>query len=152
MTGWRVGFAVGHEDAINALRQVKDNYDSGVFNAIQDAAAVALDRFDDPAIAAMRDEYRKRRDLMVAGLRAIGCDARAPEAGIFVWSPNPMDGSTGRPTDSWAFVGRLIDQAGVVTVPGAGFDESAGGWTRWSLTRETHRIAEAMERVKRLEF
>lgn len=152
MTGWRVGFAVGHEDVINALRQVKDNFDSGVFNAIQDAAALALDRFDDPAIAEMRGEYKKRRDLVVAGLRAIGCEAHAPEAGIFVWSPNPIDRASGRPIDSWSFVGKLIDEAAVVTVPGAGFDESAGGWVRVSLTRETHRIAEAMERLKKIAF
>jgi LL-diaminopimelate aminotransferase len=73
MTGWRIGFAVGHEDVINALRQVKDNYDSGVFNAIQSAAAVALDHYDHADIAGMRDEYHKRRDIAVNGLRAIGC-------------------------------------------------------------------------------
>ena len=73
MTGWRIGFAVGQEDVINALRQVKDNYDSGVFNAIQSAAAVALDHYDHADIAGMRDEYHKRRDIAVNGLRAIGC-------------------------------------------------------------------------------
>lgn len=150
MTGWRIGFAVGHEEVIGALRQVKDNYDSGVFNAIQAAAAVALDRFDDPAITAMREEYRRRRDLAVAGLRAIGCQVEPPAAGIFVWARCPIDRATGRPMDSWTFAGRLIDEAAVVTVPGAGFDETASGWFRLSLTRETHRIAEAMERLKKL--
>jgi LL-diaminopimelate aminotransferase len=150
MTGWRIGFAVGHEEVIGALRQVKDNYDSGVFNAIQAAAAVALDRFDDPVISTMRREYQVRRDLAVAGLRAIGCEVAPPEAGIFVWARCPIDRATGRAMDSWKFAGRLIDEAAVVTVPGAGFDETASGWFRLSLTRETHRIAEAMERLKRL--
>ncbi|MFN0132453.1 MAG: aminotransferase class I/II-fold pyridoxal phosphate-dependent enzyme [Phycisphaerales bacterium] len=150
MTGWRVGFAVGHEDAIAALRQAKDNYDSGVFNAIQAAAAVALDRFDDPQIAAMRAEYQSRRDIVVRGLRAVGCEAEPPEAGIFVWARTQK--VDGRPMDSWAFSGKLIDEAGVVTVPGAGFDESASGWVRVSLTRETERIAEAMERLGKLQF
>lgn len=147
MTGWRVGFAVGHESVIAALKQVKDNYDSGVFNAIQNAAAVALDRFDDPAISAMRGVYRERRDVVVTGLRAIGCDVHAPEAGIFVWARCPIDAATGKPMDSWGFVGRLIDEAAVVTVPGAGFAESATGFVRVSLTRETARIAEAMQRL-----
>jgi len=150
MTGWLIGFAVGHEEVIGALRQTKDNYDSGVFNAIQAAAAVALERFDDPAIAGMREEYRVRRDLAVAGLRAIGCEVTPPEAGIFVWARCPIDRATGRPMDSWKFAGKLIDEAGVVTVPGAGFDETASGWFRLSLTRETARIAEAMERLKKL--
>ncbi len=152
MTGWRIGFAVGHEAVIGALRQVKDNFDSGVFNAIQNAAAVALDRFDDPAITSMREEYRKRRDLAVAGLRAIGCECDAPEAGIFVWARTPKDSTTGRSMDSWKFAGRLIDEVGVVTVPGAGFDESASGWFRLSLTRETKRIEEAMGRLRALKF
>jgi LL-diaminopimelate aminotransferase len=155
MTGWRVGFAVGHEEVIGALRQVKDNYDSGVFNAIQAAAVVALDRFDDPAITSMRDEYHKRRDLAAAGLRAIGCEVTPPSAGIFVWARCPIDkssGGGGRPMDSWKFAIKLIEEAAVVTVPGAGFDETASGWFRLSLTRETHRIAEAMERLKKVNW
>jgi LL-diaminopimelate aminotransferase len=152
MTGWRIGFAVGHEEVIGALRQVKDNYDSGVFNAIQAAAVVALDRFDDRVITSMRDEYHKRRDLATAGLRAIGCEVTPPSAGIFVWARCPIDKSSGRPMDSWKFAIKLIEEAAVVTVPGAGFDETASGWFRLSLTRETHRIAEAMERLKEINW
>jgi len=147
MTGWRIGFAVGHEQVIAALKQVKDNYDSGPFNAIQNAAAVALDRFDDPEIAGVRSIYRERRDLVINALRKLGCDAHAPQAGIFVWSPCPRDPDTGSPMDSWRFARRLIEEAGVVTVPGAGFAESASQWFRVSLTRETARIAEAMHRL-----
>lgn len=150
MTGWRIAFAVGHPEVIGALRQVKDNVDSGVFNAIQDAGVVALDRFNDPAIGAMREEYRVRRDFVVQGLRAIGCEVSEPRAGIFVWARCPIDPSTGQPMDSWKFVGKLIDEAAVVTVPGAGFAESAASWVRVSLTRETGRISEAMDRLKRL--
>lgn len=150
MTGWRIGFAVGHEAVVAALKQAKDNFDSGPFNAVQNAGAVALDRFDDPVIAGMRDEYRTRRDLVVTGLRAIGCQVEPPHAGIFVWSQCPVDRSTGKLMDSWRFVGRLIDEAAVVTVPGAGFCDSAAGWVRVSLTRETDRIAQAMDRIKKL--
>lgn len=152
MTGWRIGFAVGHEEVIGALRQVKDNYDSGVFNAIQSAGAVALDRFDDPEIAGMREVYHQRREIAVAGLRAIGCEVTPPEAGIFVWARCPVDPSTGRPMDSWEFAIKLIEEAAVVTVPGAGFDESASGFFRLSLTRQTERLAEAMERLKKLRW
>ncbi len=150
MTGWRIGFAVGHEEVIAALKQTKDNYDSGPFNAIQDAAAIALDRFDDPAITTMRDEYRRRRDIVTSGLQRMGCEATPPDAGIFVWAPCPTDTLTGRPWDSWKFVGRAIDEAAVVMVPGAGFADTAKGHVRISLTRETARIAEAMERLAKL--
>lgn len=154
MTGWRIGFAVGHEDVIAALRQAKDNYDSGPFNAVQDAAEVALDRYDDPAIATMRAEYKIRRDLVVAGLRAAGCHADPPRAGIFVWSPCPsVAGDAGRRRmNSWEFADRLISEAAVVTVPGAGFSDEATDWFRVSLTRETERLREAMARLATLRF
>lgn len=150
MTGWRIAFAVGHESLIGALKQAKDNFDSGPFNAVQNAGAVALERYKDPVIASMRDEYHQRRDIVVAGLKAIGCEMDSPKAGIFVWSRCPIDRETGKPMESWKFVGRAIDEAAVVTVPGAGFADSAHDWLRVSLTRETSRIAEAMERLKKM--
>lgn len=150
MTGWRIGFAVGHADVIDALRTFKDNVDSGVFNAIQDAGAVALDRFNAPELAAMREEYRVRRDIAVAGLRRIGCKVEAPSAGIFVWARCPAAKGTDHPQSSMDFCGRMIEELGVVTVPGAGFHPSADAWFRLSLTRETHRITEAMERLARV--
>lgn len=152
MTGWRVGFAVGHEDVINALRQVKDNYDSGVFNAIQSAAAAALKRFDDPIMEEMRGEYRRRASIVVEALKTIGCEAAMPRAGIFVWAKCPIDTGTGKPMNSWRFAERLIDEIGVVTVPGAGFGDGCADWFRVSLTRETPRIEEAMRRVTQMKF
>jgi len=155
MTGWRIGFAVGHPEVIGALKQVKDNYDSGVFNAIQAAGAAALRRFDDPAIVDMRSEYRIRRDIAVDGLHTIGCHIApetGPEAGIFVWGQCPVDSSTGKPMNSWRFVEKLIDEAAVVTVPGAGFAETASDWFRLSLTRHTPRLREAIDRLTRLKF
>jgi LL-diaminopimelate aminotransferase len=156
MTGWRMGFAVGHADVIQALKQTKDNYDSGPFNAVQEAAATALERYDDPIIAAMRTEYATRRDIAVAGLRAIGCQVTPPQAGIFVWARCPVESgageNAGKPMSSWKFVEKLIDEAGVVTVPGAGFADTAASYVRVSLTRETPRLREAMERLKALKF
>jgi LL-diaminopimelate aminotransferase len=155
MTGWRIGFAVGNEQVISALKQVKDNYDSGVFNAIQAAGAAALRNFDHAEIAGMRAEYQKRRDLVVPALKAIGCVVQpehGPEAGIFVWARCPVDSATGKPMSSWRFVEKLIDEAAVVTVPGAGFADSAADCFRLSLTRETSRLGEAMARLGGLRF
>ena len=152
MTGWRVGFAVGHEEVIGALRQVKDNVDSGVFNAIQAAAAAALDRYDDPEIGEIRARYTHRAALVCAALRGIGCEASLPRAGIFVWARCPADSTTGKPMNSWAFAKKLIEEAGVVTVPGAGFGEASADWFRMSLTRETSRLEEALRRIAALRF
>ena len=152
MTGWRIGFAVGNERLISALKQTKDNYDSGPFNAVQDAAAVALDRYNDPIIASLRAEYIVRRDAVVAALKQIGCEVTPPKAGIFVWARCPIDSSTGKPMESAKFVEKLIDEVAVVTVPGVGFADSAHDWFRISLTRETPRLLEALSRLRALAF
>lgn len=149
MTGWRVGFAVGHPEIIAALAGIKANVDSGVFNAIQVAGAAALDRFDDPAVQAMRELYRKRRDVIVPALRAIGCEVENPGAGFFVWARTPL-GKDGRPMDSMAFAARLLEQGDTVVVPGAGFSPAGRDYFRIALTVEAERMAEAADRIKHI--
>jgi len=152
MTGWRIGFAVGHESIISALAAIKANVDSGTFNAIQAAGAVALDRYDDPSIAGMRSLYQARRDVVVPGLRSIGCEVDDPPAGFFVWARTPK-GIDGRTIDSMTFAARLLQQADTVVVPGAGFSsENARDWFRIALTVEADRMGEAVERLRRIDF
>src|SRR5213078_2422685 len=78
MTGWRVGFAVGNPQLIAGLGQVKTNVDSGVFQAVQEAAIAALSG-DYAVVERLRATYRERRDVLVAGLGTVGlpCDAPA---------------------------------------------------------------------------
>ncbi|MCC6659959.1 MAG: aminotransferase class I/II-fold pyridoxal phosphate-dependent enzyme [Phycisphaerales bacterium] len=155
MTGWRLGFAVGHEKVVGALQEVKSNVDSGTFNAIQVAGAAALHRFDDPVIGSMRTLYRERRDAAVEGLRAAGCHVDIPAAGFFVWAKcpaGPSNGAMGLPDtqDSMAFCARALDQADVVLVPGAGFGPRGRDWFRVALTVDAGRIREAGRRLKSL--
>lgn len=142
MTGWRLGFAVGHPRVIASLTQMKDNVDSGQFNAVQQAGALALDRYNDPSIAEQRAIYKHRRDLIVAGLRHIGCKVNPPESGFFVWARTPNN------EDSVAFCARSLEQTGVVLIPGSGFSPSAKHWFRVALSVPTDRIAEAMDRLR----
>jgi LL-diaminopimelate aminotransferase len=158
MTGWRIGFAVGHERVVGALQEIKSNVDSGTFNAIQAAGATALRRFDDPAVDAMRRLYRERRDAAVAGLRRIGCHVDSPGAGFFVWARCPLlgappakdrDGAPGLGImESMDFCARSLDRADVVLVPGAGFGEHGRHWFRVALTVEADRIDEACLRLR----
>ncbi len=147
MTGWRIGFAVGHPEIISALAGIKANVDSGVFNAIQVAGAAALDRFDDPAVQAMRDLYRKRRDVIVPALRSIGCEVESPGAGFFVWARTPA-GRNGRPMDSMEFAARLLEKGDTVVVPGAGFSPAGRDYFRIALTVDADRMAEAADRIR----
>jgi len=71
MTGWRIGMAVGNADMINALMRVKSNLDSGASQATQEMAIAALNM---PVswVEANNEVYRRRRDRVVSGLRALG--------------------------------------------------------------------------------
>ena len=149
MTGWRIGFAVGHADIIAALASVKSNVDSGVFNAIQAAGAVALDHYDHTDIAAMRALYRERRDAIVPGLLAAGCQVEPPKAGFFVWARTPL-GPDSRPIDSMAYASRLLQEADIVVVPGAGFSPRGRDYIRIALTVEAARMQQAAQRLRRL--
>ena len=108
--------------------------------------AAALRRFDGPEVAGLRAMYQDRRDVAVRGLRAIGCEVEVPDAGFFVWARTPGD------IDSMAFAARLLEEADVVVVPGAGFSPRGRDYFRVALTVESDRMAQAMDRVARLRW
>ena len=140
MTGWRIGFAVGAAPAIKALATLKTNLDSGIFNAVQMAGIAALTGPQDH-VAAMRDLYRKRRDLVIGTLNRLGWDLEPPLGSIYVWLPTP-NGET-----SAEFADLLLDRAGVVVAPGLGYGSNGEGYVRISLTVGDARLSEAMDRI-----
>jgi LL-diaminopimelate aminotransferase len=146
MTGWRLAFAVGAEPLIAALAQMKGNCDSGQFNAIQWAGVAALEHYDCDEVVAMRQVYRARRDALVGGLRAAGWVVNEPKATFYTWIHCPPG------LDSMTVAGRLLDEADVVLIPGAGFGEAAEGYLRAALTVEIDRIREAVERIGKLRW
>ena len=143
MTGWRLGFCVGNRAAVAGLGAVKTNVDSGVFQAVQIAGIAALTGPQDLA-EQYRRTYEARRNIAVAGLKQLGWQVDVPKGTFFVWAPVPGG------LDSRAFATRLLEEAGVVVTPGVGFGPSGEGFYRIALTVAESRIAEAMERLKRL--
>ena len=143
MTGWRLGFCVGNRAAVAGLGAVKTNVDSGVFQAVQIAGIAALTGPQDLA-EQYRRTYEARRNIVVAGLKQLGWEVDVPKGTFFVWAPVPGG------LDSRSFATRLMEEAGVVVTPGVGFGPSGEGFYRIALTVEQARLAEAMERLKRL--
>lgn len=143
MTGWRLGFCVGNRAAVAGLGAVKTNVDSGVFQAVQQAGIAALTGPQELA-EQYRRTYEARRNIAVAGLKQLGWQVDVPKGTFFVWAPVPGG------LDSRAFATRLLEEAGVVVTPGVGFGPSGEGFYRIALTVAESRIAEAMERLKRL--
>lgn len=141
MTGWRIGFAAGNADVLAALAKIKGNIDSGQFGAVQEAAVTALQHIDGPEVAENRSIYKQRRDRLVEGLNRLGFEVRSPRATFYVWARCP----TGQ--DSMACAGRLLDEAGVVAIPGIGFGGPGEGYVRFALTVGVERIDAALERM-----
>ena len=145
MTGWRVGFAVGSPDLIACLGQLKSNLDSGVFQAIQVAATEALSRSDE-VTPKLNEMYRRRRDVLVEGLRAAGWKVDVPPATFYTWIAVP-DGYTSTDTAT-----KLLDEADIVVTPGNGFGPSGEGYVRATLTVSEDRLKEAVGRIAAVRF
>ena len=145
MTGWRIGFAVGNKDAVSALAKLKSNLDSGIFGAVQDAAIVAL-QDDSDFVPKLIDMYRRRRDALVDGLRSLGWNVSRPAATFYVWLRVPES------CTSEQFCTKLLEEADIVMTPGNGFGRPGEGFARAALTVDEHRIEEAVERIRKLNF
>lgn len=141
MTGWRIGWAVGHPAVIEALGRIKSNLDSGQFQAIQYAAIKGLNGPQDELKKNIA-VYDERRKIVVDGLNAMGWNVEAPKATFYVWAPVPK-GFT-----SASFAEYVIEKTGVVITPGNGYGDNGEGYFRISLTIPKERIAEAFARMK----
>jgi LL-diaminopimelate aminotransferase len=143
MTGRRIGFAVGNSQVLAGLGKVKTNLDSGVFQAIQEAAIAGLG-LDQNLLLPIRNTYRQRRDTLYKGLKKLGMHLVKPDATFYLWVKVP------RRFDSMGFVTHLLDQAGVLSTPGNGFGDAGEGYVRFALTAPDKRIQEAVERIGRI--
>lgn len=149
MTGWRLGFAVGNAEALAALAKVKNNMDSGVFGAVQEAGIEALNGIRRPDIISHigpDGTYRRRRDVLVASLRQAGWSVTSPQATFYVWATCPGG------LDSMTVTSRILDKADVVVIPGVGFGQCGEGYVRFALTVDEARTREAVSRIARLKW
>ena len=140
MTGWRVGWAAGSAEAVEALGRVKTNIDSGIFNALQKAAIAGLEGPQDD-LAETVEVYRRRRDTLVEGLRSAGLNARPPRGALYVWVRAPEG------YDSAGFSEFLLEKTGVVVAPGSGYGANGEGFVRFSLTIAEDRLEEGVSRI-----
>lgn len=143
MTGWRIGFAAGNPEVIAGLGKIKSNLDSGVFQAVQEAAIAALNTGDE-ILSEIRAAYQERRDALYEGLKSIGLHAIKPEATFYLWTRIPVG------FDSSGFVSHILEKAGILATPGNGFGAPGEGYVRFALTVSVERIKEAIERLRKV--
>ena len=141
MTGWRSGLVAGNPEVVERYRQLKTNLDSGMFEAVQHATAIALTAARDFP-REMSAVYERRRDLLAEALSAIGLEVDPPQATPYFWVRVPEG------HDSASFTELVLEQAGVVISPGPSFGPSGEGFVRLSLTVPDSRLDEAARRIE----
>ncbi|MGH2887507.1 MAG: aminotransferase class I/II-fold pyridoxal phosphate-dependent enzyme, partial [Solirubrobacteraceae bacterium] len=145
MTGWRCAAIVGNAEAIESYWHFKSNIDSGNFEAVQLAGAVALGPDLEAEKRAMNEVYRRRRDLVCDALAQAGVQVTPPHGTIYIWAPIP-DGFD----SSAAYCEHVLEKAAVIISPGGAYGATGEGYFRISLTTPDDRLLEAVERIRRL--
>lgn len=150
MTGWRIGYAGGPPEVIEAAGRLQSNMTSGPNSIAQEAAVEAITG-DQSSVSDMRETFGKRRDIIVEGLNAIeGIECIEPE-GAFYALPNcsGLLGATyaGRKVDdSMALSQALLEEVKLAVVPGAPF--GAEGHLRFSYATSEETIEEGLQRLE----
>jgi LL-diaminopimelate aminotransferase len=143
MTGWRCGWAVAAPEIASVLSTVKSFTDTGQFMAVQAAGVAALESYDE-FVPGNVEVFKQRRDAAVAAFNANGFNCETPRATMYLWIPLPE----GIP--SALFADRLLEDEGVVVMPGSGFGAGGEGFFRISFIVGPERMAEAAARAGRV--
>lgn len=143
MAGWRVGFAVGNAEIIEAINLIQDHLYCSLFPAVQKAAVAALTG-GQKCVDELVERYEKRRDAFVTACKNIGWDVKPSAGSFFVWLPVP-DGFT-----SEEFADLLLEKADVAVAAGNGFGKHGAGYIRVGLLLDEDRLEEAVRRIKKL--
>jgi aminotransferase len=141
MTGYRLGYAAGPGDIIDAMMKI---HQYGIMSAPTLAQAAGVEAMDrgDRDVERMRREYRKRRDFLVAALNEMGLETLLPKGAFYIF---PRVASTGLTSDDFAM--RLLKEHSVACVPGSAFGSCGEGFVRMSYATSMDRIRLAVERI-----
>jgi alanine-synthesizing transaminase len=146
MPGWRIGFAAGNAEMLAALARLKSYLDYGVFQPIQIAGIIALNE-DQDCVRKTVEEYRKRRDTLINGLKRVGWEIEKPKGTMFVWAeiPKPL-----KKMGSIDFSKLLLREGKVAVSPGIGFGEYGEGFVRFALVENEARIKQAVKGIHKV--
>ncbi|HEY1792576.1 MAG TPA: aminotransferase class I/II-fold pyridoxal phosphate-dependent enzyme [Opitutaceae bacterium] len=143
MTGFRIGYACGPAELVDAMMKVHQYSMLCAPILSQEAAIEALARGDE-GVKSMREQYHRRRDLMVSRLNAAGLRCRAPGGAFYVF---PSVSSTGLGDRDFAY--GLLNSQGVAVVPGEAFGQNGRGFVRASFATGYDQLVEACDRIER---
>ncbi|MCW5314530.1 LL-diaminopimelate aminotransferase [Nostoc sp. KVJ3] len=142
MGGFRIGYAIGNAELINALRQVKAAVDFNQYRGILNGAIAALTGPQIGVKSAVAT-FQQRRDTFITALHRIGWNVPTPKATMYIWAKLPSPWSQ----NSIEFCTQLVKQTGVAASPGAGFGKSGEGYVRFALVHEPPLLEAAVEKI-----
>lgn len=143
MTGWRIGYACAPPALLAAMRKVHQYTIMSAPTTAQAAALAALQQGDEH-VARMRNEYDRRRRLIVDGFNTLGMDCFEPQGAFYAFPSVKRSGMT---SDDFAM--RLLAEEEVAMVPGDAFGASGAGFVRASYATAYEKIEEALNRLER---
>lgn len=142
MPGWRIGMLASNADFVQWILKVKSNIDSGMFRAMQLAAATALDA-EQEWYDGNNKNYRNRRYLAGEIMQALGCTYDEKQVGMFLWGKIPDTCA-----DVEELTERVLHNARVFITPGFIFGSNGKRYIRISLCCKDHKLEEALKRIK----
>jgi len=143
MTGWRIGYAAGPAEIVGAMRKVHQYTIMSAPTTAQVAALEALSTGEE-YVRQMRDEYDRRRKLIVGGLNTLGLDCFEPRGAFYAFPSIARSGM-----DENDFAERLLQEEQVAVIPGTAFGESGRGFVRMAYATAYEKIEEALNRLER---
>ena len=144
MPGWRIGMLASNAEFVQWILKVKSNIDSGMFRAMQLAAATALEAEAD-WYEGNNENYRNRRHLAGEIMKALGCTYDEKQVGMFLWGKIPASCK-----DVEELTEKVLHEARVFITPGFIFGSNGARYIRISLCCKDNKLAEALERIKRI--
>ena len=141
MTGWRIGYACGPADIIEAMMKIHQYSILCAPVMAQEAALEALER-GQRSMERMREEYRLRRNLIVTSLNEAGIPCHLPKGAFYVFPDIRATGMTSK-----EFALKLLEEKKVAVVPGTAFGPSGEGYVRCSYATALDQIKIAVERI-----
>lgn len=142
MTGWRIGYGCAPPEILAAMRKVHQYTIMSAPTTAQMAALVALAE-GEPHVAQMREEYDRRRRLIVDGFNTLGLDCFEPRGAFYAFPSIARSGMRGD-----EFATRLLEEEEVAMVPGEAFGQSGQGFMRASYATAYEKIEEALNRLE----
>jgi len=141
MTGWRIGYAAAPAELLAAMRKIHQYTIMSAPTTAQ-VAAVAAIVVGEPHVEEMRQEYDRRRRLIVGGFNQLGLTCFEPRGAFYAF---PNISASGM--DDTVFAETLLAEEQVAMVPGSAFGKSGAGFARASYATKYEKIEQALERL-----